>query len=608
MIKYKLTIIFFIITRLFLFSQEDKKQELNEVIITSSRIELPFSENSKTIAIISSADIKAATATNVADLLQQIAGIEIVRRGINGMQSDIKIRGGNFEQVLILIDGIKTEDPQTGHHTMNMMIPLANIERIEIVKGSAARIFGQNAFTGAINIVTKKNLKNQISLGINGGSFNYKSGEITAAINLKKSNHQVHYSYNESDGYIENTDFRNSNYFLKSNFKTKKEPITVLATFADRKFGAQYFYTTPRSNFNEYEETQTGLVAVFTKFKKNNLSIKPKIYWKRNQDMFQLKRHNPSFSRNFNISNKMGAELNTSYNSKIGITGLGIDLAKITLASNNLGDQSRTMFTSFIEHRFLVADDKLDITPGVSLSYYSDFGFNAFPGLDLGYKITDKTHFYWNVGTSYRVPTYTELYINIPNFLSGNDKLKPETAVTQEIGMKYNVSNFSINSALFYRVSKDLIDYVKETSTSPFYKAQNLRQITTKGFELNSTYDFKTLNHTQNLKIGYTFLEDDYNSVSVFKSRYLINSSIKHHFTASLRTQFIKNVTQSITYKYVNRFIDSYDVVDAKVSAKIKGFTVFGIANNIFNTMYLEKEFVPMPESNFEFGIKYTFK
>ena len=123
------------------------------------------------LLVISSETIKQSTATNVADLLQSISGIDIRRRGTDGMQSDLYIRGGQFNQTLILIDGFKTEDPQTGHHTMNMMIPLENIERIEIIKGPAARVFGQNAFTGAINIVTKNNVSEQLKLNVGSGSF-----------------------------------------------------------------------------------------------------------------------------------------------------------------------------------------------------------------------------------------------------------------------------------------------------------------------------------------------------------------------------------------------------------------------------------------------------
>lgn len=581
--------------------------KLNEIVITSSRIDLPFSENSRTITIISSKDIQKSTATNVADLLQQIAGIDVRRRGIDGMQSDLYIRGGHFNQTLVLIDGIKTEDPQTGHHTMNMMIPLENIERIEIIKGPAARVFGQNAFNGAINIVTKKVVEDNAKVSLIGGSFDRKSVSVGASVQLKHASHQVYYANNSSNGYRDNTDFKNQNYFIKSSINTKNEPITVLASFGERKFGANNFYTNSPS-FNEYEETQTSLAGVSTKFTTDVFVIKPKIYWKRNQDMFLLRREDPSFSRNFNISNKIGAEVNASYESKIGTTGFGIDFASISLSSNNLGDQNRTMFNVFLEQRFVFANKKLDVTPGISFNYFSDFDFQVLPGFDFGYKMNDHTKFYWNMGYSYRVPTYTELYINIPNFLSGNKNLEPEKAVTQEIGVKYQANKFSLSTAAFYRVATDLIDYVKETESSPFFLAQNLRKITTQGFEIGTSYAFKVNNFEQDLNLNYTFLEDDYNDIDVFASRYLINTSVKHHFTATLQTKLLQYLEQSITFKYVERPLNSYNVVDAKVTANFKSFSAFALVNNIFDTIYTEKDFVPMPKANIVFGLSYQIK
>ena len=606
--NFKTIILITLLTSVFSFAQESPKQEeLDSIIITSSRIDLPFSKNSRTITVITSEDIKKSTATNVADLLQTVAGIDVRRRGIDGMQSDIYIRGGHFNQTLILIDGIKTEDPQTGHHTMNMMIPLENIQRIEIIKGPAARIFGQNAFLGAINIVTKQNVENSIALDLKTGSYDRAFIGVTVAANLKKSSHQIQFSNNTSDGYRDNTDFKNQNYFIKSSIKTKNEPIQVLATFAERKFGANNFYTNSPS-FNEYEETQTSLVGVSTQFVKNNLVIKPKLYWKRNQDMFLLKREDPSFSRNFNISNKVGAEVNASYTSKIGITGFGVDVAKISLSSNNLGDQNRTMLNVFLEHRFSLANNKLDITPGVSLNYFSDFDFHAFPGLDIGYKFTDQLKIYGNVGYSYRIPTYTELYVNIPNFLSGNDALNPERALAEELGVKYTTDNFQVSSAFFRREAEDLIDYVKENESSPFFLAQNLRKITTNGFEINSSYNFKIQGNSQKISLGYTFLEDDYHDANVFASRYLVNTSIKHQFTANLDFALFKLLQPSISYRYVERPTNYYNIIDAKMTAKFKSFSIFVLANNIFNTSYSENDFVSMPKGNMLFGINYNFK
>jgi len=606
--KNKLLFLIVLLCGGYTFAQEvTTPEQLDEVVITSTRIDMPFSENSRTISIITTEDIKNSTATNVADLLQSVAGIDIRRRGTDGMQSDIYIRGGQFNQTLILIDGFKTEDPQTGHHTMNMMIPLENIERIEIIKGPAARIFGQNAFSGAINIVTKKNVKEQLKLEASGGSYNRLGLGVTAATNFEKSSHFVNFEYNGSDGYIENTDYENLSYFLKSSINTKGAPIDILATFVDRKFGANNFYTN-NPDFNEYEETQTSLVGVSTQYAKNNWTFKPKLYWKRGQDMFLLKREDPSFSRNFNITNKVAAEVNSSYKSSLGITGIGVDISKTTLSSNNLGNQNRTAANMFIEHRFLLVNDRLDITPGVSLSYYSDFDFQAFPGLDVGYKFSNQFKIYGNIGYSYRVPTYTELYISIPNFLSGNSELQPEKALSEELGVKYSFQKLELSGAVFRKDAEDLIDYIKETEDSPFYVAENLREITTTGFEVNASYFISISENPQRINLGYTFLEDDYHDTNVYDSRYLINTSIKHQFTAIFDFTIARIIKPSLTYKFVERPTDSYNVVDSKVSVDIKSFSFYVIANNIFDAEYSEKDNVPMPGNNFVAGLSYKFK
>ncbi|MEC8537087.1 MAG: TonB-dependent receptor plug domain-containing protein, partial [Bacteroidota bacterium] len=121
------------------YGQGQAVQPLDSIVIKSSRIDLPFKENSRTLNIITSEIIEESPATNLAELLQQEAGIDIRRQGIYGMHSDLYIRGGGFDQTLLLIDGIKVEDPQTGHHTLNIALPLEIIKRIEIIKGPAAR-------------------------------------------------------------------------------------------------------------------------------------------------------------------------------------------------------------------------------------------------------------------------------------------------------------------------------------------------------------------------------------------------------------------------------------------------------------------------------------
>ena len=126
--------------------------KLKEVVLSSDRLEIPLSQNSKTVQVFTANQIRQSGVTHVVDLLQQIAGVDIKRRGAGATQADLNIRGGTFDQTLLLIDGIKLDDGQTGHHTLNFLPPPQMIERIEIVKGPGSRAYGQNAFTGAINI------------------------------------------------------------------------------------------------------------------------------------------------------------------------------------------------------------------------------------------------------------------------------------------------------------------------------------------------------------------------------------------------------------------------------------------------------------------------
>ena len=583
-----------------------KRDTLKEVVITSTRIDLPFKENSRTINVISAADIKNSAATNVADLLQQVAGVDIRRRGTAGSQADLYIRGGGFDQTLLLIDGIKMDDAQTGHHTLNAALPIEVIERIEIIKGPAARVFGQNAFTGAINIVTKKKLQSVASVNVEGGSFGQLNGSLTVGKEFENTSIIAHVGALTSDGYRENSDYNNFNYFLKGVFNKKKQPIEVLATFFDKKFGAQNFYTPESFGFNEYEETQNSLLGVSTTFKTEKFKITPRVYWRRGQDIFLLKRDDPSFFRNLHITNKVGVETNASYTSNLGVTGFGIDVSRVSISSNNLGKRDRIMANLFLEHRFKLADDKIDITPGVAVTYFSDFKFHAFPGLDIGFKLSDNLKAYGNLGITYRIPTYTDLYYNDRSTI-GNPNLKPEEAFAQEIGLKYSSDKFTSSIAIFNRDATNLIDFIRENTTDSKFTATNIAEVNTKGFEFEGAYNFSLLNYKQTLTFGYTYLNDDILDQNKDLSRYSLNT-LKHQFTTRFSSKLFKNVRQNIIYKYAERTIGtSYNVVDASIIVDFNKFNFSITANNIFDADYIESGFVPMPPSNVLFGLRYNF-
>ena len=600
-IRFKL----FTILALFLMKcgLAQKVQPLDSITIKSSRIDLPFKENSRTISIITSETINESPATNLVELLQQEAGIDVRRQGIYGMQSDLYVRGGGFDQTLLLIDGIKVEDPQTGHHTLNIALPLEVIKRIEIIKGPAARVFGQNAFTGAINIVTKSNDSIKNNAGFQLGSYNQQHAAATLGTRVGTTGLMGHASVNSSEGYRYNTDFNNQNFFVKSSFNTAANPIEVLATFSERKFGGNQFYAIDAKE--QYEETQSSLVGVSTTLQKGNLKLSPQLYWKRNQDMYLYIRNNPSVYRNLHISNKIGGQINAAYSSNIGVTGFGIDLAKVEMESNRLGHRNRWMGTLFVEHRFSFLDNALDVTPGVSVGYFSDFETNAFPGIDIGYTINEHFRVYTNAGYTYRTPTYNDLYY-VGSRDEGNENLVPEEAISQELGLKYFGDKISATVAFFNRDSDNLIDYTKDNEADK-WKSNNLTSLNTRGVEVQLSAPFKLGQYNQSFNLGYTHLNEDLKAVRANFSKYIINS-LNHHLTARLKSQFTKNLTHSFVYKFAERATgERYSVVDAQLKLLIPGLELTVTANNIFNTDYVETGIVPMPKGNVLFGIRGFF-
>lgn len=580
-----------------------KRDTLKEIIITSTRIELPFKKDSRTMTIINAETIQNSAATNVADLLQQVAGVDIRRRGTGGAQADLYIRGGGFDQTLLLIDGIKMDDAQTGHHTLNAALPIEVIERIEIIKGPAARVFGQNAFTGAINIVTKKKLNNPVAINAETGSFGQTNASATIGKAYSNSEFIAHIGALTSDGYRNNSDYNNYNYFLKGTFNKNKQPIEMIATFFDKKFGAENFYTT-NPTFNEYEETQNSLVGFSTTFQNEKFKIKPRVYWRRGQDIFLLRRSNPAFYRNLHITNKMGVETNASYTSNLGITGFGVDVSRVSISSNNLGEHHRIMANVFLEHRFQFFNNQLDITPGVAITYFSDFKFHAFPGIDVGYQFSESIKIYGNLGTTYRIPTYTDLFYRDPVTI-GNPDLQPEESFSQEIGMKFNRGNFSGSMAFFNRDATNLIDYIRPNTSQTIFTATNITEVNTKGFEFDANYNFKMVGFTQTLSVGYSFLDDTILEQNKELSRYSLNT-LRHHFTTRFSSKILKNLTQNIIYKHAERTTgQSYNVWDASIVLTLSEIDFTFTANNIFDVDYIESGFVPMPGSNVLFGMRF---
>lgn len=589
------------------FQQQDSVRVLDEVPIHANRIQTGFNEASASIIILQGAALAQAPALSVNDVLHYMPGVDIRQRGANGIQADASIRGSTFDQVLILINGIKISDPQTGHHSLNLPVDIDNIERIEILKGPAARVFGQNAFAGAINIITKTPEKDFVKVSAMAGDFGLGGVRLSGAIHDKTgTSHYLSASRDVSDGYQYNTDYVLSNYFYQSSWRSGLGKWNVLAGLTDRTFGANGFYAS--SNFQDQRESvQTSLVALnLQTHPGDRFSLNHRLYWRKNSDDYVFNWKNPTAYRNLHTGNTVGYEANGTLRNRMGMAGLGIDLNHLWLESTNLGNHNRTVFTLFAEQRFDFNQSKWDITPGIQFNYYSDFGLNIFPGIDVGYLINKRLKAYGNWGYTYRVPTYTDLYYSDPAN-EGNPLLEPEFAIAYEAGIKLlNVKWMSGQAAYFVRDGKEIIDWTKDVETDP-WRPENLAGVLMKGVDLNiALTPFGNNGVIRTLDLGYTFIDAEKRTDQTF-SRYALEN-LKHQVTASLVLAYGKSIRHTVYYRYIDRVtMPDYSLVDSRISWQKNRVNMFVDVTNIFDVTYKETNLVTMPGRWFKAGIACQF-
>ncbi len=579
--------------------QDTAVVDLGEVIIRENRIEIPFNKVSRNIYVINRKEMETTPARSLQEILSFTPGVDVRQRGISGIQADIGIRGGSFEQTLMLINGIKLTDPQTGHHLMNIPIPLQAIQRVEILKGPASRIYGQNAYSGAINVVTTLPETKSLSIQGFGGDFGMRGGSIVSSLPIGKFKQTLAVSQDASDGHWYNSDFKVTNVFYEGGIDLNDgHVINGMAAFTDRTFGANGFYT--NSFPDQWESVQTYLSALSHTYHHDRLYIQTRGYWRRNIDEFRLRRNEPEFYTNNHVSDILALEINGRYENRLGVTGVGVESRQEIIESTNLGNRDRRFIGVFAEHRIEL--NNFDFRAGIYSNYYNEYGWKHFPGAELGYQINDNSRLYTNYGISYRIPSYTELFYEDPSNQSNPDLL-PEEATNFELGWKYSKGGMRLEVVYFNRNSKNLIDWNRQPSdVSPNpnkWTPRNISEVTFQGFETGIYY---TLNFgAENFKIrdfslSYNFIDADLRQATGVESRYALNS-LRHQLIAGVQASFFDKVELNLKSRYIERMaLDPYFLVDARVDYnRMKKIGLFAEVSNITNAEYIEAGFVQMP-------------
>jgi len=603
---------------------------LDEVYVNSSKVPVLYSETARVLNVISRDEIMLTPVQNIQDILKYVAGIDIRQRGAEGVQADVSIRGGSFEQALILLNGIKINDPQTGHHNLNIPIDIESIDRIEILEGPASRIYGQNAFTGAINIITNTSENTGIKLsGYYGNDNLYKAG-IAANLNSDYLKQHLSFSSKASDGYTENTDFDNKNIFYNAKINSNYGFFNLQAGYTEKNFGANNFYSTLFPN--QYEEISSFIGSLKYIIGGNHLKFTSAYFWKRHKDYFLLRRDDPTFYQNNHLTDVYGSEYTLIYNSGLGSTSLSFEYRKEKLLSSSMGELMdnpidvkdrdaqylkeylRNVFSLSFEHSVEIS--KFNLAAGIIANWNDDFGFGAYPGIDVSLKLNEKLKLISSLNSSFRTPSFTELLYLSPTH-KGNTDLKPEEALSFEVGSKYKNNGLAAQFVLFYRKGTNIIDWVKPINDdNAKWETRNLSNINTSGVEL--TLNYKPIENSilQNLRFSYTYLAQDMVVSNEFDSKYVLDF-LKHKFNASLQHKVYKKLSASwqlttqdreggfaefATGNFIN--YDLFTTLDGKLVWNENKFTIYFDVNNIFDVDYFDFENIIMPGRWMKIGLK----
>ncbi|HON18858.1 MAG TPA: TonB-dependent receptor, partial [Salinivirgaceae bacterium] len=603
---------------------------LHEVLVTSTRTPIVYQDAARLVTVITAKDIEKLPTTSLNELLENVLGVDSRQRGVHGIQSDLSLRGGNFEQTLILINGQKINDPQTGHHSMNIPVELSEIERIEVLHGPGARVFGGNAFAGVINIITTQPKRNQATVHLSAGQYGLLNSG--AQVSAKKGNFQGSAAFNHksSEGYTENTDFAINNVFIQSGYQHQLLEVYLMGGYTDKSFGAQSFYT-PKFP-NQFEDIRVKLAGFELSYgQQTKISVRGMI--RRHHDRFELFRDSaPTWyqGHNYHMTDVYSMDANLSHKWKSFTTSIGAEFRNESILSNVLGTDlssprpvprepngiftksaSRSIGSIFLEQMF--HKNRLFFSGGALLNYYSDYNNQTFLGLDGALKITEPISVYCSVNQSLRLPSYTELYYKSPTNLN-NTNLKPEKALTTEIGIKYQTLPMQTSVSVFHRWGTDIIDWVKTSPTESVWQTVNFTKINTLGTEFTTQINLKSMIEYQpfnNLTISYAWIESSKyseNYISYYALDYL-----KHNLSASISGKIFNSMGFAFQANYRHRAgtytlwnfetnspIDEksykpFTTFDIKLNYTWKQFEIFGQINNLTNVTVIDYGNIPQP-------------
>lgn len=442
---------------------------------------------SSTLRVVTRAEIEDSPFRSLPEILQWVVGLDVRRRGIDGVQADIGLRGTDHNGTLLLVDGEPMNDPQSNHHAASLDVPKDAIERIEILAGPSAAAFGAGAVGGVVNVVTRgANLKRarfHFDWRLDVGSDSLTAGGVRAAAKIVESLAvAADWARLESSGFRDDTERAEDFVMGSARWETGAGPVSASFGYGRRRFGAWSFYGTKYPD--QQETTQIRTATAMASLTLGAWTLTPSFAWRSFSDDYVLERDNPSFYENLTGTTTLGGRISAGRGLLGGSVLLAAEFGSQSIDSTLLGSHSRTLgavLADFGRPFDTAAPDRAGFRAGLRADGYSDFGWNLSPWGALWWAPSPSLRFRASAGTAFRVPTYTELYYRDPQNL-GNPSLAPEKAVNVEAGATAVQGDFTFDVAGFWRHGTGLVDFVRSSPAAPWI-ARNLRTADTWGVE-----------------------------------------------------------------------------------------------------------------------------
>ena len=610
------------------------EQHLDEVLITGSRAPLTAVQSAKIVEIVTHDQIERAEAHTLNDVLKLSTGVDVRQRSGFGVQTDISINGGTFDQITLLLNGVPLSNPQTGHNAADFPVSISDIDHIEILEGSSARIYGSSAFSGAVNIVTRTPSRTGGRVNMEGGSFGTFGGDAAVSWNPSASLQQLlSGGYMQSDGGTANSNFRKRRGFYQGGFNSTFIRLNWQAGITSQDFGANTFYS---ARFpNQYEATRryiTSASAAIRPFAHSDnttaasFEIKPMLYGHRNYDHFQLIKGMTGAQKgeNYHHLDVYGASVDVNLSWLLGKTAIGADVRKEHIMSTAYGQlldsarwiaikgtdrmynkrADRTNTSLFLEHNVVL--NKVTLSAGIMANRNTalDNNFRFYPGIDISYRPNDHWRLYAGWNKALRVPTFTDLF-TANSAQQGNLNLKPERNSTFKIGSRFTTTGIEAMATMFYSRGRNMIDWVYETPASTRYHALNIGKLNNMGFSTEARLNLSQLLFSQAetkgepvlMKVGYAYIHQKHTTNQpIHRSLYALEY-LRHKVVVELSHPIVSHLSASWALRWQQRMhgYKPYAKVDGKLTWREQRWQIYLKADNLTCHRYYDLGSVLQP-------------